>query len=234
MIAKKNSGYDLERRRHVFFQVGLLTAASFTLAAFSYTSELPGGEMERIFSTENQTMILDFEQEPEKQVVQKQPETPPQVPNNDPNPSDPNPVGNPDLQNVAAGANRDRNVVPIGPPNGGIKKKIVIIDEDPIDPFPPIPAEYIGGVLEMKKFINDQIRYPQVDREQGNQGTVYVSFVIERNGTVSNVVVQRGVTETIDREAARVVRLLNQWIPAQNAIGKVRTNAFLPIHFTLE
>jgi protein TonB len=122
----------------------------------------------------------------------------------------------------------------IGPPNGGVVRKKVDIDEDPVDPFPPIPAEYKGGSASMQKFINEQIRYPEIDRTMGVQGTVYVSFVIERDGSVSNVKIERGVSETIDREAKRVVKMLNQWIPAQNAFGKVRTNAFLPINFRLD
>lgn len=236
MIAKKNSGHDLERRRSALFQVGLLTAASFTLAAFTYTSKLPGTNNERNFSMVDQSMILDIEQQPEKKIEQNQPETPPQVPNNDPTPSDPTPVGNPDLQNVAASENRNGPIVLIiGPPNGGIPKgTIMILDEDPIDPWPATPAEYIGGTVAMKAFIGEKIRYPQIDKDLGIEGTVYMSFVIEKNGTVSNVKVERGVSETIDREAIRVVKLLNQWIPAQNVRGKVRTSAFLPINFTLE
>lgn len=234
MIAKKNSGHDLERKRSVFFQVGMLTAASFTLAAFTYTKELPGVNNERIFTSENQTTIVDFVPQPEKRVAQNQPQTP-QTQHNDPLPTDPTQVGNPDLQDARAVDNSDNpDLKVIGAPTGGLPPIIVNIDEDPLDPYPPTPAEYIGGAPAIQDFINDQIRYPEIDRVQSVQGTVYVSFVIERNGGVSNVKVERGVSETIDREAIRVVKLLNQWIPAENAFGKVRTTAFLPIKFHLE
>ena len=234
MIAKKNSGHDLERKRNVFFQVGLLTAASFTLAAFTYTSKLPGASNERLISMEDQSIILDIEPQ-EKQRIENQPEIQPRIQNPDPNPSDPNLPGNPNLQNVSASNNQNGPIVPfIGPPTGGVKRTVIVVDEGDIVEFPPIAAEYRGGVPAMKKRVNDNIHYPEIDRELNVQGTVYLSFVIERDGTVSNVKIERGVSETIDREAIRVVKMLNQWIPAQNAFGKVRTIAHLPIVFHLE
>lgn len=235
MIAKKNSGLDLEEKRTALFQVGLLASASFTLAAFTYSSALPNPNDEHLFASAPDALVIELQDtpEPEKILAPPTPEVPMTM--EDPLPSDQSATSQLDLQSVTDAQNTSSNVptfnMPFGlPPGGGT----VIIDEDELDPFPPTPAEYRGGAVAMQSYINEQVRYPEFDREGGVEGTVYVSFIIEKNGTVSNVKIERGVSETIDREAVRVTRLLNQWIPAQNAHGKVRTIAHLPVRFRLD
>tara|TARA_B110000285_G_scaffold142462_1_gene159244 strand:+ start:747 stop:1337 length:591 start_codon:yes stop_codon:yes gene_type:complete len=120
--------------------------------------------------------------------------------------------------------------IPKGPDMGTI---VEIKPDNTIEEFPPIPTNYIGGAPAMQKFINENVRYPEIDRISGEQGIVYVSFVIEKDGSVSNVKIARGVTKTIDREAKRIVRSFPKWKPAENAYGKVRTRVRLPIGFTL-
>ena len=58
----------------------------------------------------------------------------------------------------------------------------------------------------MQKFISKEVQYPQEAIELGDQGIVYVSFVVEKDGSVSNIEIVRGVTKKIDREAKRIVR----------------------------
>lgn len=234
MIAKKNSGLDLEKKRTALFQIGLLASASFTLAAFTYTSALPNANDEHLFASAPETMVIELQDppEPEKTIAPPAPEVPMSM--DEPLPSDPSTLSQMDLQSVSDKQNTNSVVptlaLPFGIPTGGI----VDIEEDDLDDFPPTPAEYRGGPVAMQSYINEQVRYPEIDQQMGIEGTVYVAFIVEKNGTVSNVKIENHISETIDREAMRVVRLLNQWIPAENAFGKVRTTVRLPIRFFLK
>lgn len=93
-----------------------------------------------------------------------------------------------------------------------------------IDPLFP------GGAKEMKKFIQANIQYPSRDCVEGR---VYVSFVVEKDGCVTNVEVMRGISEDFDNEALRLVRSMPKWIPAQNSGKVVAAKVRLPISFTL-
>lgn len=234
MIAKKSSGLDLEKKRTALFQMGLLASASFTLAAFTYTSSVPNSNNEHSMASATESIVIDFEDtpEPEKMVAPPTPDVP--VTMDDPIPSDQSAAAAMDLQAAVEGQTASSNMptfgLPIGLPIGGT----ILIDEEELDEFPPTPTRYQGGHVAMQESINEQVRYPEIDQKMGVEGIAYVAFVVEKNGTVSNVRIERGVSPTIDREAVRVVRQLNKWIPAENAHGKVRTTVRLPIRFFLE
>ncbi|OFZ10260.1 MAG: hypothetical protein A3D92_04855 [Bacteroidetes bacterium RIFCSPHIGHO2_02_FULL_44_7] len=234
MIAKKNSGLDLEKKRTALFQIGLLASASFTLAAFTYTSALPNANDEHLFASAAETMVIELQDPPEPEKISAPPA--PEVPMTmeDPLLSDPSVSSQMDLQAISDAQNTSSDVPTFGLPFGLLTGGTVHIDEDVLDDFPPTPAEYRGGPVAMQNYINEQVRYPEIDRQMGIEGTVYVAFIVEKNGTVSNVKIENHISETIDREAMRVVRLLNQWIPAENAFGKVRTTVRLPIRFFLK
>jgi len=232
MIAKKNSRYDLERRRTALFQVGLLAAGSFTLAAFTYTSEIPSEFETNVVSHVNIDFQQEYEVEPEKEepiVEQKQQQ-------HTDNQSQDQTVGNSEAisENMSVTSNTSDEVdAGVTMPNlGTIEDAFVNIDEDSIEEFPLLDAQYVGGYKAMQEHVSTTLRYPEIDLMAGNQGKVFVSFVIEKDGSVSNIQIEgEGVTETIDREAKRVVSLFPKWIPGENAYGKVRTRARLPINF---
>ena len=85
-------------------------------------------------------------------------------------------------------------------------------------------------MAQVQKVMN----YPEIDIQMDVQGKVYLSFIIEKDGSVSNVEIERGVSKTIDREAKRIVKTFPKWKPGENAYGKVRTRVRLPLNFTLE
>ncbi|PHR28613.1 MAG: hypothetical protein COA38_12035 [Fluviicola sp.] len=108
------------------------------------------------------------------------------------------------------------------------------IQVDPILDFTDVEAVFPGGVEAMMKFISDNIKYPEIDKEMGTQGRVYVQFVVEKDGSLSNISIMRGVSKTIDREAKRVIRLMPKWKPAEAAGKIVRCRSRLPITFVLD
>ncbi|MCJ8291799.1 MAG: energy transducer TonB [Crocinitomicaceae bacterium] len=110
----------------------------------------------------------------------------------------------------------------------------VPVQVDPILEFTDVEAIFPGGEKAMMKFISDNIKYPEVDKEMGTQGRVYVQFVVEKDGSLSNISIMRGVSKTIDREAKRVIRLMPKWKPAEAAGKIVRCRSRLPITFVLD
>lgn len=95
-----------------------------------------------------------------------------------------------------------------------------------------IDAQFPGGVQELKKFIRENIRYP----EEGDcvQGAVYVSMVVEKDGCVTHAEVMRGgLSDDLNQEALRLVRSMPKWIPAQNNGKIIAARVRLPIRFTL-
>jgi protein TonB len=106
------------------------------------------------------------------------------------------------------------------------------VSEEIID-FPEVQASYPGGSAALKKFIAENINYPKIDKEAGIEGKVYASFVVEIDGSITNVKIQRGVSKTIDNEAKRVIRLTSNWNPAEIRGRAVRCSVRLPITFEL-
>jgi TonB family protein len=93
--------------------------------------------------------------------------------------------------------------------------------------------EYPGGDKEMYKFIASNIEYPAKAKKKGIQGRVYVTFVIERDGTVSDVRILRGIGGGCDEEAIRVVKAMPKWSPGMQKGKLVRVQYNLPISFKL-
>lgn len=97
------------------------------------------------------------------------------------------------------------------------------------------PAEYPGGINEMRKYLAENINYPDIAREMGYQGKCYLRFVVSENGYISNVVVKKGVPDCpeCDKEAIRVVKSMKQWKPAKNNGKPVNSYYTLPVSFKL-
>jgi TonB family protein len=97
-------------------------------------------------------------------------------------------------------------------------------------------ADYKTGQMEMFKFLGKTIKYPKQARENGIQGTVYVGFVVEKDGKLSNIQLKRGITgKECNEEAIRVVKLMSgSFIPSTFEGQKVRQAFTLPIKFKLE
>ncbi len=95
------------------------------------------------------------------------------------------------------------------------------------------PPRFPGGESARQQFMKDNLEYPHEARQAGIQGTVFVSFVVEQDGSVSNVEVLRGVGGGLDEEAVRVVRAMPNWIPGRQRGEDVRVQFNMPIRFRL-
>jgi periplasmic protein TonB len=94
--------------------------------------------------------------------------------------------------------------------------------------------EYPGGEAALYAFLADNIKYPQMAKESGIQGRVFVTFVVERDGRVTDVRVLRGIGGGCDEEAIRVVQSMPKWTPGKQRGKSVRVQYNLPVKFTLQ
>jgi protein TonB len=235
MIAEKNPRYDFERKRIVFFQTGLLTIGAITLAAFTWKVPLDENVQTKIIrqqlahdfefkdreinekkliiipkiKTENNKQQVDVKQAPDERSILT------------------NKSSDPEKTVGISSAFQSGNFIQINP-----KIDLPDIDLDEIV-IPDIEASFVGGYNEMVKFIQNELNYPQISQQLGVQGKVYLQFVVEKNGDISNVEIKRGVDSDIDREAKRIIRKMPKWIAGETRGKKVRTHVLLPINFIL-
>ena len=94
--------------------------------------------------------------------------------------------------------------------------------------------EFPGGAAKMMEFIQKNIKYPMMARESDIQGRVFVNFVVEPDGSISNVTVMRGIGGGCDEEALRVVQSMPNWKPGKQRGSAVRCSFTVPIIFKLQ
>jgi len=93
--------------------------------------------------------------------------------------------------------------------------------------------EFNGGFDAMVQFIKENLRYPAEARQQGIEGTVYASFIVEKDGSISDVTVVRGLSPACDEEVIRMMKLMPNWIPGRHNGEDVRVKFVLPIKFNM-
>lgn len=94
-------------------------------------------------------------------------------------------------------------------------------------------AGYPGGDQARQDFLRENTKYPAIARESGIQGVVYVTFVVERDGSLTDIKVLRGIGGGCDEEAMRVVKMMPKWAPGKQRGKPVRCQFNMPIKFTL-
>ena len=123
-------------------------------------------------------------------------------------------------------------VIPEGPKgtgDGPPKIDNTPFDANTIDVMP----EPYGGAAAWSKFLQKNIHYPSMASEEGKQGKVWLSFIIERDGHLSNIVVEKGVGFGLDEEALRVLKLAPAWKPGKQNNQAVRVKYTIPISFQI-
>ncbi len=93
--------------------------------------------------------------------------------------------------------------------------------------------EFPGGTSAMMDFLQTNLRYPEAAKDAGIQGTVFVSFVVESDGSISNIKVLRGIGGGCDEEAVRVVGMMPKWEPGRQRGEAVRVQFNMPVRFVL-
>lgn len=227
MEVKKSPKADLENKKSVFMQIGLVVVLSLVFIAFEWTSTDSG---------DNQAMKVD-EEEVEEEVVPitRQEEV-------EPPPPPPPPKASDILNIVEDDVELDEELV-IEDTETSQDDEVDFSDveseeeeEDEGEVFFVVEdmPEFPGGEQALHQYLAESIKYPTIAQENGIQGRVYVKFVINTDGSVTNVEVARGVDPSLDKEAKRVVREMPKWEPGEQRGDPVRVSYTVPINFQLQ
>lgn len=120
---------------------------------------------------------------------------------------------------------QDDQFLPEPPPEKVLDEVFVAVEKQP---------EFPGGEKALMKFLADNIRYPVIAQENGIQGRVICSLVIAKDGSVTNVSVQRGVDPSLDAEVVRLINSMPKWNPGTQRGNAVNVRAMMPVVFRLQ
>lgn len=228
METKKTPKANLENKRPTWLLVGYVTVLAFMFVAFEWTRDVRVDTSGRI--TENV-----FEQDMEIPLT-RQPEVPP------PPPPQVTPINDvltiiddddtAEETNFASSEETGEDVV--------IKHIPVTVDEEVVvedDIFVIVeenPQFPDGGTVGLLQYLGKNIKYPTIPQENGTQGRVTVQFVVNKDGSIVDVKVIRGVDPYLDKEAVRVISTMPKWIPGKQRGVPVRCKFTVPVTFKLQ
>ncbi len=228
MEQKKTEKADLENKRGFFFEIGLLATLGVLFLAFEWSTTVEKaeelGQIEAIIEDEEMAPITEQPQ------VELPPPPPPQQTVSDvieivDNKVEVDDVPWQDTEDVDA-------EVPVD-----IPVETAPVEEEPEEPqvffiVEEMP-EFPGGELALRKYLAENVKYPEMAKENDIQGTVYVRFVVDTDGSVKNVELMRGVDPLLDKEALRVVSSLPKFKPGKQRGKAVKVSHQVPIKFAL-
>jgi len=227
MVNKKSLKGDLEKRRNTFLLIGFVVTLALVYACFELyavsdvVTNVGIADEEAIFVMDEDVMATDPTPPPPPPPVAQQQEVMLKlVEDNIKITTDFDFSQDFDLDAVI------EEYVPI---------EIVEEETEQAPPFRFVEEmpEPIGGFEAMYAFLQANLRYPEVARNNNIQGQVFIEFVVEKDGSISNVKVLVGVYPELDQEAVRVVRMMPKWRPGKQMGKPVRTFYQIPIRFTI-
>jgi len=224
MKLRKNKRADLENKRKIFLEIGFIITLLMVLAAFEYPSYEKNSIDLKITPIDD--YIEDF-----APIVKEKQKTPPP-----PHAIILKPVDNDtkdliDMINIDVNLGQDESV-PVYNPIKDYKKEEIPDDIDYV-PFPSKKAVFPGGMSAFYQYLKENLKYPEVAKSLGIKGKVYIEFTIEKDGSITNVHLQRGIGGGCDEEAIRVIKQSPNWIPAKQQERPVRYKMTIPINFML-
>lgn len=101
------------------------------------------------------------------------------------------------------------------------------------DEEPDIYPMYPNGLKGVRRHIKNMLFYPDIAGEYNIQGTVIVSFIVEKDGSIKHINVEKSVHEVLDSEAVKVIKKFRQWVPAYKDGNPVRVQYFVPVIFII-
>lgn len=224
METKKSNKADLEKRRLMFTQIGLIVSLALAWMVF----ETKSYEKQEFKSFGKTTEVIPDELVPV--TVQEKPQ----------------PVERPKMVNLITVVDNNETIDDKIDIDVTVKEDepieptitIEITEEDIVEEVPFIIVEnmpmFPGGEKKMMEYVAKNVKYPQLAKEMGTQGRVFVSFVVEKDGSISNVELLRGIGNGCDEEAIRVVKSMPKWNPGLQCGRAVRVSCNLPISFKLQ
>ncbi len=228
MEVKKTPKADLENRRTLFTEIGLVVALLVVWGAFSYSTK-----EKAVASLGEDTQVVEVEDM--VPITQETPPPPPEAPKI--------PVLSDQIDIVEDDIKVDDNFMSLeDDANLGVEimdyveeVKEEVVEEEAI-PFQLVeekPSFNGGDANEFSKWVNSKLQYPEIAKENGVQGRVTLQFTVNPDGSVSNVKVLRGVDSSLDKEAVRVVSMSPKWKPGKQRDRAVKVTYTFPVIFQL-
>ena len=227
MELKKNPKADLENRRGLYLEIGLVVILVAALVAFnlkSYDSE-EKVQFERQVSEEQEEIVIQTQQE---ELPPPPPPEQPEVTTEFEVVEDDKEVKNELVVNAEV-TEETKNIeitpVKIEEEEEEEEQQIfTVVENDP---------EFPGGMEALYKYLAQNIKYPQLARDNNITGRVYVTFVVERDGSITGCKVLRDIGGGCGAEAVRVVKSMPKWTPGKQRGKAVRVQFNLPVNFNL-
>lgn len=229
MEVKKTPKADLENRRTLYTEIGLVVALLVVWGAFSYSTK-----EKAVASLGEDTQVVEVEDM--VPITQETPPPPPEAPKI--------PVLSDQIDIVEDDIKVDDNFMSLeDDANLGVEimdyveeVKEEVVEEEAI-PFQLVeekPSFNGGDANEFSKWVNSKLQYPEIAKENGVQGRVTLQFTVNPDGSVSNVKVLRGVDSSLDKEAVRVVSMSPKWKPGKQRDRAVKVTYTFPVIFQLK
>ncbi len=221
MEVKKNKDANLEKKRRGFFWVGMVFALAVVLMSFEYTV------FEKV-QTQLGQLDLDLLEE---EIVPISQITPP------PPPPPPQPTTVIEIVDDEEEIEEEIEVMDLEL-DEDTEIEIVEIEEEEVveeeiftivEQMPGFP----GGDEALFKYLGKNIQYPQLAADAGITGMVYVTFVVDKDGSVKDARILKGIGGGCDEEALRVVKSMPKWQPGKQRGKSVKVQYNLPVRFTL-
>ena len=229
METKKSPKADLEKKKGLYLEIGLVVSLAIVLLAFNIKSY----DQEEIEQVQTAEVLID---DVDVQITDP----------NEPPPPPPEPeVQAPDFNVVADNVEIKDEFIPIDAGDNEDSKMddyVPPVDEEPEQakeeepPFVSVEKmpEFPGGEDALYKYLSKNLKYPDIAKEQNLQGKVYVQFIVEKDGSISNPKAIRDIGGGCGEEAVRVVRGMPKWTPGKQRTQTVRVQYTLPVVFQLE
>lgn len=228
MEIKKTPKADLENRRTLYTEIGLVVALLVVWGAFSYSTK-----EKAVASLGEDTQVVEVEDM--VPITQETPPPPPETPKI--------PVLSDQIDIVEDDIKVDDNFMSLeDDANLGVEimdyveeVKEEVVEEEAI-PFQLVeekPSFNGGDANEFSKWVNSKLQYPEIAKENGVQGRVTLQFTVNTDGSVSNVKVLRGVDSSLDKEAVKVVSMSPKWKPGKQRDRAVKVTYTFPVIFQL-
>ena len=226
MEEKKSPRANLENKKLMFTQIGLIISLAVAWMVFEFKSydkqEIDPSLLRQTEVVEEEMVEITKQEEQKPQPV----EVPKQTTQLEIVQDDV------EVEDIEINADVDQNEVIEEYVAPEVEEEEVVEQEifQIVEEMPAFP----GGEQKLMEFVAKNVKYPQIARESGIQGRVFVSFVVEPDGSVSNVKVLRGIGGGCDEEAIRVVKSLPKWKPGKQRGKAVRVSYMLPVNFKLQ
>lgn len=235
METKKSTRASIENKKVSMLLMGLSVAGAITLMSFEYRNFEIEHNLSLTAKKAAKESVETFEQVTIEQ--QQKPTFVKPLPPVAVQPITPNPpsiiVGDPSTPDPGIGFTEPGTIIPIGIGGdfGDIDKGPTL--DNTVHTFPEYQAEFPGGMTALYEYLGKSIKYPEMARENGIEGKVYIQFIIEKDGSITDVAVVKGRHKSLDSEATRVVNAMPNWKPGKMGNKNVRVRFTLPISFEL-